>query len=309
MIYLNFVLNNLSEDNILRICTFYKDFQSDNTNDYVRFFAKADYVTVTVYTSNKAMFQGEDAKAEYDMWVTMLSYHETKPTKESLKASQHPSFKDYFYPAIGSDEVGTGDFFGPMVVCAFYLKNSDVLTFKALDIKDSKNISDEKIRVLGKQIKDIGTYSVLTLHNEKYNRLIKSGFNMNKIKAYLHNKAILNVLFKTDGAPEVIVDQFTPERNYFRYLNQENKVYRNITFLTKAESRYACVALASIMARYAFLQHMDKLSKDLGVTLRKGASHLVDEQAASLIETHGEAFMERIAKCNFKTFDKAKKLR
>ncbi|MCF7925311.1 MAG: ribonuclease HIII [Candidatus Izimaplasma sp.] len=299
---MNFVLKNLSDSEINRIETFYQDFKVANNNTYIRFFAKTEYITVTVYSTNKVMFQGEDAKEEYDMWVNMLAYHE-----ESTK-TKTPNFKDYFYPSIGSDEVGTGDFFGPIIVCAYHLKQADVKTYKALNIKDSKRLSDDYILSLGEAIKEIGTYSLLTLHNDKYNQLIERGFNMNKIKAYLHNKAILNLLNKINGNPEIIMDQFTPEKNYFRYLNKEQHVCRNITFLTKAESRYASVALASILARYAFLKHFNVLSKQIGLTLPKGASLKVDEIAAKLIEERGEKCLYDIAKLNFKTFNKAKAL-
>lgn len=292
----------MSKTDIERIKEFYKDYKTVNNSPHITFFAKTDYVAVSIYTTGKVMFQGDDAEDEYNMWLTMLNYHATESKKTP------PDFKDYFYPSIGSDEVGTGDFFGPITVCAYHLSQQDVSAFKQLNIRDSKNLSDEQILIIGDAIKDIGTFSLLTLHNDKYNQLVNKGFNMNKIKAYLHNKAILNLLKKINGSPEVIMDQFTPEKKYFQYLNTERQVYRNITFLTKAESRYASVALASILARYAFLKHFDHLSTQVGVTLPKGAGAKVDDIAASLIKEHGEAYLENIAKLNFKTLDKAKKL-
>lgn len=292
----------MSKTDIARIKQFYQDYEVENNSPHIVFFAKTEYVAVSIYTTGKVMFQGEDAEDEYNMWLTILNY----PAAES--ASKKPDFKDYFYPSIGSDEVGTGDFFGPITVCAFHLNQSDIEVYKQLNIRDSKNVSDEQILIIGEAIKDMGTFSLLTLHNDKYNQLVKKGFNMNKIKAYLHNKAILNLLQKIHGSPEVIIDQFTPEKKYFQYLNTEQRVYRNITFLTKAESRYASVALASILARYAFLKHFDHLSDQVGVTLPKGAGAKVDDIAASLIKKHGEAYLENIAKTHFTTFDKAKKL-
>lgn len=300
---MNFVLKDLSNDEILKIKIFYRDYLKENKNEHMLFFAKTDLVAISAYKSGKIMFQGEDAEAEYDMWIKL--FHHKAEKKQTIKKSI-PSFKDYYYPAIGSDEVGTGDFFGPIVVCAFALTPKDVETFERLNIRDSKDLNDDKILEIGAKIKDIGTYSLLTLHNEKFNELTERGYNMNKIKAILHNKAILNVLSKASGEPEVILDQFTPEKNYFRYLNNEPTVYRNITFLTKAENKYACVALGSIMARYAFLKHWDVLSKQVGIELKKGASHLVDDQAAMLINKHGESYLRGIAKCNFKTLQKAK---
>ena len=294
---MNFVMN-LKEDEIRKIITFYQDYQKQNSNEYIRFFAKTEFVSISVYKSNKVMFQGSDSEHEYNMWQVMLSYQD-----EIIKK---PVYDNYFHSSIGSDEVGTGDFFGPVIVCAAYLSKDVIKDVQNLGINDSKKITDDKILVLGDILKDKVTYSLLTLHNEKFNDLTKRGFNMNKIKAYLHNKAINNLLNKINGTPEVIVDQFAEEKLYFRYLIDERDVYRNITFTTKAESKFASVAIASILARYAFLKHFDNLSHDSGYHLPKGANKEVDKVAARMIKDKGEDYLYSYAKVNFKNLEKAK---
>ncbi len=299
---MNFVLN-LQEDNIKRVIKFYQDYHKDTNNEHIRFFAKTDFVSVSVFKSGKVMFQGTDGEQEYNMWLVMLDYTalETKKTVQ-----KKPTYNDYFYPSIGSDEVGTGDFFGPITVCAAYLSKDIIPFVKTLGINDSKKITDEKILIIGDQLKDKVQYSLLTLHNEKYNDLVNRGFNMNKIKAYLHNKAILNLLKKINGTPEVIIDQFAEEKLYFRYLSDETKVYRNVTLTTKAESKYASVAIGSIIARYAFLKHFDNLSKEAGYHLFKGANEKVDMVAARMIKDKGINYLNSYAKLNFKNLQKAK---
>lgn len=300
---MNFVLN-LKESEIKRVISFYYDYQKPNNNQYIRFFAKTDVLSVSIYTSNKVMFQGPDSEQEYNMWCTMLNY-EAEAKKNNVIQTES-KYKDYFYPSIGSDEVGTGDFFGPIVVCAAYLSKDTIPLIKELGINDSKKITDQNILKIGDSLKDTVKYSLLVLHNEKYNDLINRGFNMNKIKAYLHNKAILNLINKINGTPEVIVDQFAEEKLYFRYLNDEQKVYKNITFTTKAESKYASVAIGSILARYAFLKHFDLLSKECGYHLLKGANNQVDNVAARMIKDKGEQYLYTCAKLNFKNLQKAK---
>lgn len=299
---MNFVLT-LTEIDIKKVMNFYREYEKENKNQYIRFFAKTNVLSVSIYTSGKVMFQGEDSELEYNMWVTMLNYEDCKP-----KIVKAVKYDDYFYSSIGSDEVGTGDFFGPVVVCAAYLDKESIPLIKTLGIDDSKKITDDKILKIGEVLKDKITYSLLVLHNEKFNDLTKRGFNMNKIKAYLHNKAILNLLNKINGTPEVIVDQFAEESLYFRYLMDENKVYRNITFTTKAESKYASVAIASIIARYAFLKHFDNLSKESGYHLLKGANKEVDKVAARVIKDKGEGYLYTYCKINFKNLEKAKNL-
>ena len=99
--------------------------------------------------------------------------------------------------------------------------------------KKPKKLTDQKILQIGEQIKDKVTFSLLTLHNDKFNDLFEKGFNMNKMKAYLHNKAIASLVNKLDHKPKVILDQFAEEKLYFNYLKDEGEIYRDITFTTK----------------------------------------------------------------------------
>ena len=163
---MNFVLK-LNDTDVKRVISFYQDYEKSNNNEYIRFFAKTDYLSVSVYKTNKVMFQGEDAEAEYSMWVIMLDYQEDK--KQEKPKVKTPKYNDYYYPSIGSDEVGTGDFFGPITVCAAYLRKEDIEFVSGLGIDDSKKITDEKILVIGEQLKDRVTFSFLTFHNEKFN--------------------------------------------------------------------------------------------------------------------------------------------
>lgn len=292
----------LNQKDQTRLMTFYQDYMQPNPSEHIRFFAKTDLVTITMYHSGKVMFQGEDAKQEYQMWESMLGISATEiPIPK-------PTFTDYFYSSIGSDEVGTGDVFGPVTVCAAYLPVDMIDYVQGLGIDDSKKLTDEKILIIGEQLKNKIPYSLLTLHNEKYNELVRQGFNLNKMKAYMHNKAIIHVLKKINGTPEVIMDQFAEESLYFRYLASEQDVYQKITFLTKAESKYASVAIASIIARYAFLKHFDILSKETGYPLLKGAGAQVDVLLAKIIKEKGEGYLESFTKCNFKNIEKAKEI-
>jgi ribonuclease HIII len=304
VVFLKLVLK-LTNEEVKRIVHFYQDYHADSKNESVFFLAKTDFVTVTVYSTNKVQFQGSDAKEEYTMWCHMLG--KELPTGNDVKTVTKAS-NDYYEVSIGSDEVGTGDFFGPITVCAAYLNKEAVSFVKGLGIKDSKKLTDQKILQIGEQIKDKVTFSLLTLHNDKFNDLFEKGFNMNKMKAYLHNKAIASLVNKLDHKPKVILDQFAEEKLYFSYLKDEHPVYRDIIFTTKAEDKYASVAIGSIIARYAFLKHFDLLSESSGYDLLKGAGKKVDILVSQIIKEKGEGFLRNIAKINFRTISKAKEL-
>ena len=59
-------------------------------------------------------------------------------------------------------------------------------------------------------------------------------------------------------------------------------------FKTKAESQYLAVALASMIARYGFIKHMDLLSSQYHMTIPKGASNIVDDFAYQFVKKYGK---------------------
>ncbi len=210
--------------------------------------------------------------------------------------------------AIGSDEVGTGDFFGPITVVAAYVKKENIPLLQELGVRDSKDLKDEKIISIAKEIKDVVPFSLLTLKNEKYNQLQRSGMSQGKMKAILHNQAILNVLAKI--APEkpeaILIDQFVQESTYYQHVKNQKAIAReNVYFSTKAEGIHLAVAAASILARYAFVQYIDKLSEAAGFRIPKGAGAHVDEAAAKLILKKGNDILPAFVKLHFANTDKA----
>jgi ribonuclease HIII len=69
---------------------------------------------------------------------------------------------------------------------------------------------------------------------------------------------------------------------------------------TKAESDIA-VAAASILAREAFINWLERRGKELGLRLDRGASVTVKEIAKKLVETNGAQVLREVAKVHFRT--------
>ena len=69
---------------------------------------------------------------------------------------------------------------------------------------------------------------------------------------------------------------------------------------TKAESD-PVVAAASIVARAVYVREMKRLSDEAGVTLAKGASGKVLEQAKTIFSENGASVLSEFAKMHFKT--------
>jgi ribonuclease HIII len=128
---------------------------------------------------------------------------------------------------------------------------------------------------------------------------------MNKIKAYLHNQALLNLTakLKTKNTP-IILDQFCPEDKYYSYLSNQKDIVNKIIFMTKAESKAIAVAAASIIARYSFISKLEKLGEKYSTTLPKGAGQKVDKFAVELVARIGEKDFSSITKMNFKNLER-----
>lgn len=250
--------------------------------DHAHFQAKLDKGTITAYKSGKVVFSGADA----------LLY---------AKQFEKPSLSQ-----AGSDEVGTGDYFGPVVVCACYVDESQFDELSQLSIMDSKQISDAQIMQLAPQLMKLLTYSVLVLDNATYNE-VHQHRNLNAIKAQLHQKAYDHLQKKLSGKlPDlVVVDQFTPEANYYRYLEEDYGI-RHITFVTKAENKYISVACAAIIARYTFLTALKQLSNHYGIQFPKGAGVIVDRFGLEFVSKHSWSELNKVAKLHFKNTERIK---
>ena len=277
------------------------------------FVAKTSNCTITGYKSGKVMFQGGGAEQEAKPWQSSGTLSPKKPAgtkKKTVGDHQYaPPPTISTLSAIGSDEVGTGDFFGPMTVVAAYVDQKQMPLLKELGVRDSKGMKDPEIIEIARNLIKTIPYSLLILPNEKYNSMQRKGMNQGKMKALLHNQAIQNVARKVDAYDAILIDQFAKPEIYFNYLKGQSTVIKeNVYFATKAEEIHLAVAAASIIARYSFVMEIDRLGKENNVKLPKGAGPAVDLAAAKLIQKHGDHVLEKIAKMHFANSLKAKKI-
>ena len=283
-----------------KMIEYYKDKVRDKKIPYVVFQAQEEDTVITMYESGKVMFQGVSADVDAAMWGVALE--NTKEKKEEKKKTNQ---KYYACDSVGSDEVGTGDYYGPIVVTACYVKKENLPYLEELGIGDSKKIDDKKILDIGPKIAKKIKYKSVILSNKEYNEKYTKDTNMNKIKAILHNRVLYQLI--TEEKPKydyIIVDEFARENRYYEYLKDQKVIQRGITFLTKAEDINPAVACASIISRYLFLKEFDKLCDEIHVPLPKGAGSDVDTIGEEVVEKYGEDKLKEIAKVNFKNTDR-----
>lgn len=292
---------------------FYEDLRREKTPQYAMFQAVDGDTVVTLYTSGKAVFQGRDADLASDYWIQTERIHsgyasvtnsEDKKNDKKDKLEKNPYEKDYMHVnSVGSDEVGTGDYFGPIVVTASYVKLEDIPYLKELGVADSKKLTDDKILEITPKISKQIKYKSLILSNKDYNTYHKE-YNMNKVKAIMHNKVLYEIMQDKPKVDYIIIDEFAKESTYYSYLKEAKYIQRGITFTTKAEDKNLAVACSSIISRYLFLKEYEKLEKSLNMTLPKGASQEVDKVGQEIVDKFGIEKLQEISKYNFKNTER-----
>lgn len=268
--------------------------------------AKTKYknTSISIYNSNKVMFQGNDAEVIAAQLLPHIAQQQKSPSKPT---SSKQTIQYNKYQCIGSDEAGSGDYFGPLTVCAAYVSKQNVQVLKTLGVDDSKKLTDPKIIELAEQLVTFIPHSLLTMHNEKYNEKQKAGWSQVKMKAVLHNEAIKNVTQKinTDELDYIVIDQFAEAGVYKRYALTDLPFSNKTKFETKGESKSIAIAAASIISRYAFVKNMDSISQSTRTEIPKGASNKVDLAAARIIERKGIDYLDSITKKHFANRTKA----
>ena len=279
-------LKSIQEEQLFKT---FSEFQT-TPPQYAKWQLKPENCVITCYTSGKTVFQGKDAN------VYAAAFMQGQDEIPNTATTNQ-------YPQAGSDEVGTGDYFGPVCVCASYVTHDDVDFLIKLGVRDSKQMSDADMLKIGPLLMERIPHSLLIVPPQKYNRVHESN-NLNAIKAKLHNQAYINLAKKIELPSFKIIDQFTPETSYYRYLQNEPQIIRGIHFETKAEDKYLSVAVGSIISRYGFLKTWEEMEKKYNMTLPKGSGDKVDIVAQAFVERYGLERLGEIAKLHFKNTEK-----
>ena len=152
-------VNDKTKEKMLK---YYEDKKRDKVIPYVVFQAQDGDTVVTMYESGKVMFQGASADIDAGMWADIDGVE--KQDKVKIKEAEK---KYYNSSSIGSDEVGTGDYFGPIVVTSCFVSKEDIPFIEELGIKDSKKLDDSKIvKIAPELIKKI-KYKSLIMSNKE----------------------------------------------------------------------------------------------------------------------------------------------
>lgn len=200
---------------------------------------------------------------------------------------------------IGSDESGKGDFFGPLVIAAVMVDETNIEILKKAGIKDCKKVDDKNINKMTAIIKNNCPFSVITINPAKYNELYAKLKNLNLLLAWGHARAIENILEKKE-CDYALSDKFGDEKLIKNALLKRGKNI-HLEQRCKAESDIA-VAAASILARAHFLSGLAEISVKYGVEIPKGASDKVLQTAKLISSKYSKEELKNAVKMHFKTY-------
>ncbi len=262
------------------------------TVPYARFSGKGEGVTCTVYESGKCVVQGRGT----GQFVGRYLAEYAEPEEAALEATL-----EFTETVLGSDEAGKGDYFGPLVVAAAAFGPEHLPLLDELGFKDSKLMGARRIREVAARLRESLPHEIVRVNPPRYNQLYTKFRNLNKLLAWCHGKALHELSQRTD-AKIMVVDQFCSERVLMREFPPALKSLR-LELRPRAESVPA-VAAASVLASDAFTRGIQKLSRDVDLTLPKGAGAPVMAAAKRLVAVKGKRILADVAKLHFNLTDR-----
>jgi ribonuclease HIII len=268
-----------------------------SSKPYTLLFAQKNKLSVAVYEKGpKVLVQGKGV-AEFVQFEL-----EPKVLGEARLGYEEVHSPKMFEPHFGIDESGKGDFFGPLVIAGVYVDSGIARKLLDAGVQDSKRIgSDARIRALAQAIRKTagGLTDTVLIGPARYNDLYTKFGNLNKLLGWGHARVIENLLAKKPDCPRSLSDQFADARVIEQSLLRHGRKIK-IEQRTKAESDIA-VAAASILAREAFIDWLDRQGKALGQRLNRGVSAQVKATAEKLVAEKGPEILRGVAKVHFRT--------
>lgn len=296
---MNPIVLQLTSEQIKQLVQTYQGFAVPHKDPYKTYFFKVHSTSISVYATGKVLFQGKEAAALASSWQTAPSPKQAKPTAQINQS----------LTTVGSDEVGNGSYFGGIAVVASFVRPDQHQRLKTLGVGDSKTLTDQKILQLAPILEKEIDHQALLLSPQKYNEVVPARYNAVSVKVALHNQAIFLLLKKIEKPQQIIIDAFTSDANYHKYLKKEaNHFDQPVSLIEKAEGQCLAVAVSSIIARSLFLNQLKDLGEAVGYHLPSGAGTASDKVASQLLAAYGRAGLAQTAKLHFKNTEKAENL-
>lgn len=249
----------------------------------VRFAMRSQEGVVTAYYGGKVLFQGKDS-------VRLLSLAD-----EVVRRAPFVPGEPLTFPVVGGDESGKGDLFGPLVVAAFAARDeAERSKVIRLGARDCKLMTDDEVRSVGAGLRGLGASSVRVVMPDEYNERYARVHNVNVLLNQLYGELLLGIATRV-GAQTVILDKYGSRALGLWSAPQ------GFRFIVEPHAeRYPEVAAASVLARAAFLEGLQRTARENGLpSLPKGASTETQAFMRRLAAERGRELLQSVAKVNF----------
>jgi len=267
---------------------------------------KGPDITVTLYSSGKLMLQGHAANDVWDWLRPQIQLPlpmSERPAPPSIAAAARDGqaaqptarvVSGGTTAMIGSDEVGKGDYFGPLIVCAAAVLPEHGPLLQRSGVTDSKKLSDERCLAIAAMLNEL-PHAFAERMPEAYNAHWGKLKNVNRVLDELHAQAITEV-HRATGILDAITDQYAADGRLKSRLPRELR-WRSET----GGESWTAVAVASVFARARFVQRMQELESQWGMRLNKGAGSPTFADARRFVTVHGFDKLSQVAKLHFRT--------
>ena len=214
--------------------------------------------SIVAYTSGKVVSSGHKAEAAVRNAIMGL-----------VESTGHL--------VIGSDETGKGEWLGPLVVAAIALTPRQSAELQASGVMDSKKMPLTKMKSLSQEIvSNCRAHRTVMIppatFNKRLTEMRKEGKNLNDLLAWAHSTAISDVLKSLKKNEKeglrIVIDEFARKKTNDRLGRVIKSGSIEVVQRPHAEDEIA-VAAASIVAREAREEWIDKTSHKVGIDLRE----------------------------------------
>lgn len=157
---------------------------------------------------------------------------------------------------VGVDEAGRGPLIGPMVVASVAIEENLIEELSKIGVRDSKRLSRSARERLFEKILTISRVSLVITFSPR--DLDARNINTLELEAI---EKILDAFVKIlGGCPRIYIDLFTSQKR----ISSLRSICPDIVAEHRADSRYAVVSAASIVAKVLRDWHVDSIRKALG---------------------------------------------
>jgi ribonuclease HII len=185
---------------------------------------------------------------------------------------------------VGIDEAGRGPIIGPMVMCGVMIEEGQEEELHALGVKDSKLLSPSTRERIAKVLQEKYKFFTVVISPIEIDGATGNGKTKNLNWLEAEKAAVIVNSLKPD---KVIIDCPSPNlKAYTAFITErlDHKENRQVVCEHKADLHYVVVGAASVIAKVARDQEIEKIRKHLGVDF--GSGYMADLKTKAFVEKY-----------------------